>query len=475
MKYTDEQITELKALGLNDEQIKSLEEGGVEFEAAKAMAESAEAKAKELAETQAREKAATDVEAQLVKARSEQIARDQEKAAQARKAAFQPQASQTKDANKASVEKAMKFGLDPESGGFGAPVFKDFGKDAGRLMTDAEKAGLWMVGTMVQNIKAKNYPKANEISDFVKANWLDEDVKKGLLTSSANYGGYLVPTEFLNLFVEKRYESSPYRQLVDVIPVTSMNGEFPVEVNGATVYRKAEAAAGTASRPKFGTVTYNITSKFALVVVSYELLATNVINLASWILRDFARAMALKEWAEFITGSGSGAPQGLANASITQTAAAATAPMLFTDIHLGYYALPSQYRDRAVWILRDDRLMSVENIKDSSNRPIFIPSDGTLGVFPGALKGKRVYVNNNITEDTAATPKSKIYFGDPSYYKHFELRGLSFEESTEASIVDESGATVSLFQSNQMALKAWTNDDAKLALKDAFATLTNVS
>lgn len=473
MKYTDEQIAELKSLGYNDADIEKAQDAGIEFETAKAMAESAATKAKELADEQAKAKAKDELENGLVERNLQVVNADREKAAKTRKAVFNAEGGSSNE----TLEKAKALGLNPDSPQFkfaldhsGRASRKDFGHDKGREFTPNEKAALFMTGQAIKAMGERDYGTMKRINDMVRQDY----VEKGLITNVAHFGGFLVPTEFLQLFVEKRDEVSPYRALVDVVNVSSMSGEFPVEDDGVTVYRRAEGAAGTASRPRFNQVTYSITSKFALTVVTYELLQTNQIGLAQWLIGHFARKMALKEWSEFILGSGSGAPRGLANTSIPNTAAAANSPMLFTDVNLGFRALPVQYRDRAVWIMRDDREGSIESIKDSSNRPIFIPSDGTLGFFPGILKGKRVYINNNITENTAATPKSVIYFGDPFYYKHFELAGLSFEDSREATITDESGASVSLFQSNQVAFKAWTNDDAKLALPESFATLTNV-
>jgi len=362
-----------------------------------------------------------------------------------------------------NLESAEFKGAFALMGGLGGRVIKSYGQDKGRDYTIEEKADMWVAGTLLRSLVRKRFEEANRISDACA---------KTLYAGVGAVGGFLVPVGFIAQLIENIDATGPYRQLVNVIPVTTPTGSIPAESTNTTVSYVGEGVAKPASKPTFRQVPWNVHEKTALVIFSELLSISTPINLAQYLSNKIARDFSIFEWNIFINGTGVGQPTGLAVAVINNTYACGAA-LTFDDVNLGFHSLPYQYRPNATWIMRDDRVASISNLQDTNNAPIYTNGLLTQNGL-GVLKGKAIYPNDNIAEDTGAPPGATIYFGDWYYYKHFQLQDFRVDISNQATVVDESGNTINLWQQNQAAIKAWTYDDAILGNPNAVTTITNV-
>lgn len=428
---------------------------------AKALAESLIAKDNEKrAEAEAREKRVVDEAGRIVSEQKAQRIRE----ANTRK---------IESVDSGSITLAKELGCNLETpefrgafalkGGLGGRVVKSYGRDAGRDFTTEEKADMWVAGSLLQALMRKRFEEANRISDACA---------KTLYAGVGAVGGFLIPVGFIAQLIENIDATGPYRQLVNVIPVTTPTGSIPAESTNTTVSYIAENAAKPASKPTFRQVAWNVHEKVALVIFSELLSISTPINLAQYLSNKIARDFSVYEWNIFINGTGVGQPTGLATAVINNTYACGAA-FTFDDVNLGFHSLPYQYRTNASWIMRDDRVATISNLQDTNGLPIYTNGLLTQNGL-GMLKGKSIYPNDTITEDTAAPPGATIYFGDWYYYKHFQLQDFRVDISNQATVVDESGNTINLWQQNQAAIKAWTYDDATLGNPNAVTTITNV-
>ena len=433
-------------------------------------AEKAEAKAlaTELINAEAKEHAEAESKAQAIRAEAERLVSEQ-KAQTIRTA--QTRRIEVVDSGAIGLAKGLGCNLEsPEfkgafvlPGGLGGRIVKSYGKDKGRDYTVDEKADMWVAGTLLRALMRSDFGEARRISDACA---------KTLYTAVGAVGGFLVPVGFIAQLIENIDATGPYRQLVNVIPVTTPTGNWPAESTGVTVSYVGEGVAKPASKPTFRQVPWNVHDKVALVIFSELLSISTPINLAQYLGNKIARDFSIFEWNIFINGTGFGQPTGLANAVINNTYACGVA-LTFDDVNLGFHSLPYQYRPNATWIMRDDRVASISNLQDTNNAPIYTNGLLTQNGL-GVLKGKSIYPNDNIAEDRGAPPGATIYFGDWYYYKHFQLQDFRVDISNQATVVDESGNTINLWQQNQAAIKAWTYDDATLGNPNAVTTITNV-
>lgn len=275
-------------------------------------------------------------------------------------------------------------------------------------------------------------------------------------------GGFIVPTEFRAIVVEKLIKESVMRPFATAIPMGSDTLEVPAEGAAVTAVWTAENVALTESNPTFGQIVLTANKLTGLAKMSRELLADTPINLVNYVAGRFARAFQIEEDKAFMTGSGAGQPTGLRTYGITNVPQAG-ASLVADDITGLFYALPSQYRRNAVWIMHNDVIKLVRQLKDLDGR--YLWTDG-FGVTPNTLMGRPVLEHADIpTNLGAGTDESEIFFGDMSYYLIGERQNMEVESTTTGG---------DAFVNHQLWLKVIERLDGKLSQTEAFVMLSAV-
>ena len=119
------------------------------------------------------------------------------------------------------------------------------------------------------------------------------------------------------------------------------------------------------------------------------------------IVDQFARRMADEEDKVITAGTGTGQPTGLTNCTITNVTCSGN--LSFDNMIKLIYALPSQYRTHAKFLVHNNNIRELRLLKDSQNRPLW-----QAAVAPGqpdTFYGYPIIENNHL-------PESEIYFGD---------------------------------------------------------------
>lgn len=278
-------------------------------------------------------------------------------------------------------------------------------------------------------------------------------------------GGYVVPTEFRNQLVEKLYKGAYIRRYATVIPMSSDKMDIPVEANTVSVNWTTELATITQGDPTFGIVTLAANMLAGISRQSRQLLADAALNEAiqDYLIRIFARALGLAEDTAFMVGSGTGRPKGIRTYTLTQTVAQAGANLADSDLNNLMYTLPRQYRANAVWIMRDDRVKLISNLRSTDGRKLHPEIDNKENPM---LKGYPVVVQDDIPGNLGAgTNESEIYFGDLSFYYIGDRQQVFSEVSTQEG---------TSFEKHRAAVKVGERLDGQLTLPEAFAKLTAV-
>jgi HK97 family phage major capsid protein len=201
-----------------------------------------------------------------------------------------------------------------------------------------------------------------------------------MLESTQYQGQEAVPTEVLAKIVEKRDPISVVRAAGAMAdPVGSNAVVLPIEKNsaqkfGITTIDGTNTFTTQTSQPidkLSGTVylfTYN-------VPIDMQLIEDSVFPVEAWLNRRVGRGWGLTENQYFLVGSGSGEPQG---AVVGGTAAFTTASGLTvaaTEVVRVYHALPAEYRDTPVWVMRG---ATEGTIRGLTGNPFYFVGNGGM-------------------------------------------------------------------------------------------------
>lgn len=264
-------------------------------------------------------------------------------------------------------------------------------------------------------------------------------------------GGYLVPDEYDHRLVDVLTEENIMRKLGHKI---TTSGEHKINI-AATKPAAAwieEGGALSFGDATFDQILLDAHKLHVAIKVTEELLYDNAFNLESYIIDMFGKALANAEEDAFLNGSGVGQPLGLFAATGGGTAAISTASITSDDVIKLVYALKRPYRKNAKFIMNDQTIASIRQLKDNNGAYMWQPS--LIAGEPDKLLGYDVYTS-------PFCPTGKIAFGDYSYYNIGDRGTRSFKQLTE------------LFAGNGMiGYVAKERVDGKLILPEAVQILT---
>ena len=273
-------------------------------------------------------------------------------------------------------------------------------------------------------------PKAGRASEEYRKAMIDairtdfRRVSNVMSEGVAADGGYLVPDEWDRRLIEGIEEQNIMRRFGTTI---TTSGLHKINIAGT---KPAAAWIDEGDSIEFGDATFSQISLDAhkllvAVKVTNELLSDNAFGLESYILTQFAQAIANAEEDAFLNGplstpSGSaGKPKGLftmAAAQPTATAEASgnieTSAITADDIVSLVYSLKRPYRRRAVFIMNDSVIASIRKLKDENKSYMWQPS--YQADEPDRLLGYPIYTSTYAPG--IAPGAAVIAFGDMSYY-----------------------------------------------------------
>lgn len=234
-------------------------------------------------------------------------------------------------------------------------------------------------------------------------------------------GGYLVPDEYDHRLVDVLTEENILRKLGHKI---TTSGEHKINI-AATKPAAAwieEGGALSFGDATFDQILLDAHKLHVAIKVTEELLYDNAFNLESYIIDMFGKALANAEEDAFLNGSGVGQPLGLFAATGGGTAAISTASLIADDVIKLVYALKRPYRKNAKFIMNDQTIASIRQLKDNNGAYMWQPS--LVAGEPDKLLGYDVYTS-------PFCPAGKIAFGDYSYYNIGDRGTRSFKQLTE--------------------------------------------
>lgn len=268
------------------------------------------------------------------------------------------------------------------------------------------------------------------------------DIRATLSTTTTTEGGYTVPVDVASQIADVLKAYGGVRSVANVISSAQGNDiNFPTSDGTSEVGELiGQNTTATAADPTFGVVTlstYKFSSK--IVAVPYELLQDSNADIEAFIVRRLGDRLGRVQNSFFTTGTGTGQPKGVVTAAAsgkvgttgqTLTVIADDLIDLIHSVDPAYRAGPCRF------MMNDATLKVIRKLKDSQNRPIFLPGyDGLGNAMGDSILGYGVTINQDMAVP-AANAKS-ILFGDFSRYTIRDVMGMTlfrFEDSAYAKL-----------------------------------------
>lgn len=264
-------------------------------------------------------------------------------------------------------------------------------------------------------------------------------IRNTMSTTTNSEGGFTVPSLISSTLYDAMKAYGAMRVVSDNIKTADGRPlSFPTS-DGTSEVGEIIAQNTTASSldPSFSTVALNVYKYSSKIVAApIELIQDSTIDIESFIRRRLAQRLGRIGNQHFTTGTGSSQPNGVAAAaSLGKTGAnGQTTTIIFDDLIDLIHSVDPAYRSvRSAFMTSDALLKVIRKLKDSQNRPIWVPSfergiaqgvgvasDGGYTAQDNAvvfdtLLGYPLYVNNDVA--TPAASAKSMFFGDFSYYK----------------------------------------------------------
>lgn len=264
------------------------------------------------------------------------------------------------------------------------------------------------------------------------------EIRNTMSTTTGSEGGNTVPLEVANTVIDVLKTYGGMREAATVISTESGAAiNYPTSDGTSEVGELiAENTTATAADPTFGVVTlatYKFSSK--IIAAPFELLQDSAVDIEAFIARRIADRLGRIQNQMFTTGTGTSQPRGIVTAAAlgkTGTTGQTTTVIVDDLIDLVHSVDPAYRASGKVgFMMNDSSLKVVRKLKDSQNRPVFLPGyDGLAGPMANTLLGYPIYINQDVA-NMAANAKS-ILFGDFSRYTIRDVMGMTlfrFEDS----------------------------------------------
>lgn len=238
-------------------------------------------------------------------------------------------------------------------------------------------------------------------------------------------GGYTVPEDFRNTMEEAMLAFGGMRASGATIMRTESGADLPMPTSNDTSNEGeiiAENAQHNEQDVAFGQVilqSFMYSSK--IVRVSFQLMQDGAFDLESFLGRKLAERIARITNRHFTVGTGTGQPLGVVNAAAAGVTGAATTAIAYDELIDLEHSVDPAYRMNARWMFHDTTLKAIKKLKDSQDRPLWLP--GIALKEPDTILSKPYTINQHMPV-MAADAKS-VLFGDFSKYMIRDSRDVN--------------------------------------------------
>ncbi len=240
------------------------------------------------------------------------------------------------------------------------------------------------------DVKTYRHYKA-ALNNYLRKNNAGSNIDeiKALSVGSDPDGGFAVPPDMGGRIVEMVYETSPVRQVANVVTIGSDALEGINDLNQPTSgwVGETDTRSDTAT-PQIGEWRIPVHEQYAEPSATQKLLDDAMFDVEAYLTKKIADRLSRMENTAFITGNGIRQPRGI----LTYAAGVPSASSfnIIEQIHSGaagafastdpgdalislVYALKAPYRNKACFLMARETLGEVRKLKDSMGRYLWQP------------------------------------------------------------------------------------------------------
>lgn len=242
-------------------------------------------------------------------------------------------------------------------------------------------------------------------------------IRNAMSTTTAAEGGYTVPAEVATMVIDKLKAFGGMREVASILTTsTGVDMSWPTSDGtndvGEIVGQNSGATGGDITFGTIGLKPFYYSSK--KIALPLELIQDSAIDVVAYVVDRLATRIARIQNTHFTVGGGTTVPDGVipkAGAGKIGTTGQ-TLTVIYDDLVDLKHSVNRAYRRNARFMLNDLSVAVVSKLKDTTGRPIWVPSVDAGA--PDTLLGFPVAVNDDVAV-MAANAKS-IAFGDFSKY-----------------------------------------------------------
>lgn len=286
--------------------------------------------------------------------------------------------------------------------------------------------------------------------------------------SGSSGGSLTIPTTVASTVYQFMTASVAMRRMHTTILTTDSGNAltFPrVTTHGIATQVATQNTAFAGTDPVLGNMVLNAFDAGQLVAIGNDLLEDTGVDLLAFIGKQVGRAIGQLTAQWYVSGTGSGQPQGVmtagatgANGTIATSGSLLLGPsgqVLEKLIDLQYSVADSYRINGAEWLMRDLTGAVVRKIRDGAGGTVgqFVwqpsPTVGLIGGQPDTFLGDPVYFDPNVA--SMASDALVVAYGDFSQYYIRDIRGFRLTRSDDL-----------LFNLNQVAFRGILRTDGDL-------------
>lgn len=302
---------------------------------------------------------------------------------------------------------------------------------------------------------------------------LNPDIRASMSTQQAAEGGFTVATEYMRELDRALKEFGGMLEAATVMntatgavmnfPTSNATGEEGEIIGENTEVSRQDTVFGNVQLS-----VYKYSSKD--IALPFELLQDSFVDIEAVVQEILAERLG-RIWNRHATvGTGVGQPRGIVTAASAGVIAAngQTSSVSYDDLVELEHSIDPAYRrsSNVAFMFHDQTLKVIRKIKDSNQRPIFVPGYETTvpGGAPDRLLNRPFIINQNMP--TMAANAKSILFGVLSKYRIRRVMDLTMFRMTDSAftrrgqigmlafqraggnLVDADGSTVKYFQNS---------------------------
>ena len=277
-------------------------------------------------------------------------------------------------------------------------------------------------------------------------------MKAVMVEAQDTLGGYLVPVDFQNEIISRLMGLTVVRPRARVTTTSRDSVEYVAITGGDSQYRGAVRVTWVDETPAAGTAETNLTfgvEKISVHTVMAEaFLSRNVVedaasNIVGELTTELSEAMAIDEDNRFLTGSGTGNPEGILKdggidvLGAGQQVVSGDASTLTWDglIDLAW-ALDWQYRQNAAFLGAKATYQTIAKMKDANNQYLWRREPGNNATEGGPLAPRTLEGFPILEQESMPAVAADAYpliLGDFRGYRIVDRVGMSVERYLDSA------------------------------------------